>query len=68
MSEKHPFIGKQSQIAERKTVWSWGRETAVKRVKNPHNKSPRPTPLTAREHVGGGSRGKSPDYYIYYWI
>jgi hypothetical protein len=24
-------------------------------------KSPRPTPLTGREHVGGGSRGKSPD-------
>ena len=24
-------------------------------------KSPRPTPLTGREHVGSGSRGKSPD-------
>ena len=24
-------------------------------------KGPRPTPLTGREHVGGGSRGKSPN-------
>jgi hypothetical protein len=24
-------------------------------------KGPRPTPLTGREHVGGGSRGKSPE-------
>ena len=29
-------------------------------AKKPHNKSPRPTPLSGREHVGGGTRCKSP--------
>jgi len=55
-TEKHQFTDKQSQIAERKTVESRGRETAGKK---PQTKSP--TPLTGREHAGDGSRGKSPD-------
>jgi len=41
-----------------KTVESRGREAAVKKR---IQKTPRPTPLTGREHVGGGNRGKSPD-------
>jgi len=36
-----------------------GRETTARKPQN--KKSPRPTPLTEREHVGGGSRGKIPD-------
>jgi len=44
-----------------KQQYSCGRETAVKSVKNPRRESPKPTPLTEREHVGGWSRGKCPD-------
>ena len=57
--EKHPFNDKQSQIAERKTVGEQGPGDHGKEAAE--QKSPRLTPLTGREHVGGGNRGKSPD-------
>ena len=56
--EKHPFTDNSRRSQSEKQWASRGRETAVKKT---NNKSPRLTPLTGREHVGGGSRGKSPD-------
>ena len=53
------FIDKQSQIAERKT--GNGRGPGNHSNEAGKQLGPRPTPLTGRAHVGGGSRGKSPN-------
>ena len=48
MREKHPFIDKQSQIAERKQWESRGRETAARK---PHNKK-------SQAHTTNGTRAR----------
>jgi hypothetical protein len=57
ITEKNPFNGKQSQIAKRKTVGEQGPGDHGKEAAE--QKKPMPTPLTGREHVGGGSRGNN---------
>jgi hypothetical protein len=61
VKEKRPntFNDKQSQIAERKT--GNGRGPGNHSHEAVEQLGPRPTPLTGRAHVGGGSRGKSPN-------
>jgi hypothetical protein len=53
------FNDKQSQIAERKS--GNGRGPGNHSQEAGEQLGPRPTPLTGRAHVGGGSRGKSPN-------
>jgi hypothetical protein len=60
--ERNDTSTDDSEASQSEEQWdSCGRETAVKSVKKPIIKSPKPTPLTEREHVGGWSRGKCPD-------
>jgi hypothetical protein len=60
IQEKNPFDDEQSQIAERKTVGEQGPGDHGKEAAE--QKGPRP--ITGREHVSGGSRGKSPISFL----
>ena len=57
--EKDTFNDKQSPVAERNTGGEQGPGDRSKEAA--WQIGPRPTPLTGRENVGGGSRGKSPE-------